>query len=340
MSAGSVESQYLVGSASPSVPLRPRSVQPLLRCQFRDQPIMPDPNANARKARGQPIIAEPSPPPDRAPGTCSGQTRRHLFGRDQVGFVATPGIVQRFSSPPRSRCPMATPTGYSTECRPRKSVPTPSCRCATASHCPIGGIHQPDAAWEGRRSHAHLICTVECDLRLGLEADVQRHPGLSFDAYHPRPAGPSTDTADRRTGRLAEVVRNRQRYRHLTIGLLAIAARNTELVHADRMLAALENDVSSMIHASIRPCFSIAGSTISRTLASTFSSDQVATPTKWSSDCGCCAAVRAGSRLRCHRFHTLCDRPAASASGADSHATDHSGPACPMTLDQVPEHTS
>jgi hypothetical protein len=39
-----------------------------------------------------------------------------------------------------------------------------------------------------------------------------------------------------------------------------------------------------MIHASIGPCRSIAGSTISRTLANTLSSDQDATPTKCSND--------------------------------------------------------
>jgi hypothetical protein len=49
-----------------------------------------------------------------------------------------------------------------------------------------------------------------------------------------------------------------------------------------------------MIHASIGPFFSIAGSTISRTLARTASSDQAALPTKCSSD-WCWAAVRAGA---------------------------------------------
>ena len=49
-----------------------------------------------------------------------------------------------------------------------------------------------------------------------------------------------------------------------------------------------------MIHAWIGSCRSIEGSTISRTLANTFSSDQVATPTKCSND-WCCAAVRPGA---------------------------------------------
>ena len=49
-----------------------------------------------------------------------------------------------------------------------------------------------------------------------------------------------------------------------------------------------------MIHASIGPCRSIAGNTISRTLANTFASDQPPSPTKCSSDL-CCAAVREGA---------------------------------------------
>jgi hypothetical protein len=56
----------------------------------------------------------------------------------------------------------------------------------------------------------------------------------------------------------------------------------------------LGKPVSSMIHALIGSCRCIEGSTISRTLASTFSSDQDATPTKCSSD-WCCAAVRPGA---------------------------------------------
>src|SRR3984885_15933138 len=47
--------------------LGPLDQQPLLRCQFRDQPIMPDPNAKPRKTRGQPI-GRSFPPPDCAPG--------------------------------------------------------------------------------------------------------------------------------------------------------------------------------------------------------------------------------------------------------------------------------
>src|ERR1700731_2017540 len=52
--------------------LGPLDQQPLLRHQFRDQPIMPDPNPHARKARSQPI-GRSFPPPDPAPGML-GQT--------------------------------------------------------------------------------------------------------------------------------------------------------------------------------------------------------------------------------------------------------------------------
>ena len=51
-----------------------------------------------------------------------------------------------------------------------------------------------------------------------------------------------------------------------------------------------------MIQASIGPWRSIAGSTISRALAKTFSSDHAATPTKCKSF-WCCADVRAGAVL-------------------------------------------
>jgi hypothetical protein len=49
-----------------------------------------------------------------------------------------------------------------------------------------------------------------------------------------------------------------------------------------------------MIHASIGPLFSIAGNTISRTLASTSSPDQAALATRCNND-WCCTAVRAGA---------------------------------------------
>jgi hypothetical protein len=54
------------------------------------------------------------------------------------------------------------------------------------------------------------------------------------------------------------------------------------------------NPVSSTIHAEIAPCISIFGTTCSRTLARTASSDQSPLPTKCKSD-WCCAAVRSGA---------------------------------------------
>lgn len=49
-----------------------------------------------------------------------------------------------------------------------------------------------------------------------------------------------------------------------------------------------------MIHAEIAPCISIFGTTCSRTLDRTASSDQSPLPTKCSKD-WCCAAVRSGA---------------------------------------------
>src|SRR6266852_8387424 len=80
--------------------LGPLDQQPLLRQQFRHQLAMPDPNAHAGKARRQPL-GRTLPPPDRAPGML-GQIKRQTFGRDQIGFVATARIVERFASPPWS----------------------------------------------------------------------------------------------------------------------------------------------------------------------------------------------------------------------------------------------
>ena len=91
------------------------------------------------------------------------------------------------------------------------------------------------------------------------------------------------------------MIGNRQRHRHLAIGLLAELTAIL-VVHADRMLALLgERGVVDDPRLN-RSAFSIAGSTVSRTLASTSSSDQAASATKCSND-WCCAAVRAGAVL-------------------------------------------
>src|ERR1700681_5121722 len=79
--------------------LGPFDQQPFLRYQFRHELAMPDPNAHAGKARRQPL-GRTLPPSDRAPRML-GQISRQPFGRDQIGFVATPRIVQplAFSAP-------------------------------------------------------------------------------------------------------------------------------------------------------------------------------------------------------------------------------------------------
>ncbi|MCP1909580.1 hypothetical protein J2R96_002060 [Bradyrhizobium elkanii] len=86
----------------------------------------------------------------------------------------------------------------------------------------------------------------------------------------------------RKAGR---VIGGRERHRHLTVGVLAELTAIL-VMHPDRILALLGEDaVSSMIHASIEPAFSSAGSIISRILASTSSSsDHVRMTTKWSGE--------------------------------------------------------
>src|ERR1700692_5096309 len=152
--------------------LGPLDQQPLLRYQFRDQPIMPDPNAYARKARRQPI-GRPFPPPERAPGTL-GQTKRHLFGRDQIGLVAPPRIVQRLASALGSGAwwpyqGIRLNAGHVGHSRGRHAGAQPRVIA-------IGDVHQCDAA--GKAGLARPPYLLERDLRLGLEADVQRHAGL------------------------------------------------------------------------------------------------------------------------------------------------------------------
>src|SRR6202040_323581 len=98
----------------------PLDQQPLLQQQFRDQLIMPDTDAHACKARSQPI-GRTFPPPDRAPGAL-GQTKRHLFGRDQIRLVAPPGIVQRLFWPPRGGAGWAPPRNW-LDARPLRSAP-------------------------------------------------------------------------------------------------------------------------------------------------------------------------------------------------------------------------
>src|SRR3979411_1517117 len=87
--------------------LGPFDQQPFLLQRGRVQPIMPDADAHACKAVGQPI-SRAFPPSARAPGPLR-QATHHLLGRDQVGLVTTARVVQRLALSPRagSRC---TPT--------------------------------------------------------------------------------------------------------------------------------------------------------------------------------------------------------------------------------------
>src|SRR5260370_2882434 len=63
--------------------LGPFDQQPFLLQRGRVQPIMPDADAHACKARGQPI-SRAFPPSDRAPGSLR-QAPHPPLGRDQVG---------------------------------------------------------------------------------------------------------------------------------------------------------------------------------------------------------------------------------------------------------------
>src|ERR1700722_2637809 len=80
--------------------VRPFDQQPLLCQGFRQHITMRSAYAHARKPRRQPVGRAFSPP-DRAPGMV-GQTKRQRLRRDQIGFVTTPGIVQRSTPAPRT----------------------------------------------------------------------------------------------------------------------------------------------------------------------------------------------------------------------------------------------
>src|ERR1700709_974249 len=133
---------------------------------------MSDPNADAGKARRQPL-GRTLPPSYRLPGIL-GQIASQTFGRDQIGLVATPGIVQRCASPLRP----GTGWPYQDFRLNADDVAHAQRRHAGAQPrvSAIGGVHQCDTAWQpGLARPAYLI---ECDLGLGLEADVPRHADL------------------------------------------------------------------------------------------------------------------------------------------------------------------
>src|SRR5215204_2344387 len=78
----------------------PLDQQPFLRDRFRFELGMSDPDTHAGEARRQPL-GRALPPPDRVP-SLFGQIARQALGRDEIGLVATPRIVQRPAFPPRS----------------------------------------------------------------------------------------------------------------------------------------------------------------------------------------------------------------------------------------------
>src|ERR1700738_1816880 len=128
-------------------------------------------------------------------------------------------------------------------------------------------IQQQDTARHARGvSCADLL---KRDLRFSLEGDCLGNTRLRATScvFGPflRQIKP---IRDRQAGMM---IGDRQCHYHLTIGLLAKLA-TILMVHASGMGAVLRKDVSSIIQTSIGPCRSIAGKTISHTLAGTGSS--------------------------------------------------------------------
>src|SRR5659263_637580 len=95
ISLGRVESQYLVGSFSPS----PLDQQPLLRSALGELVVMMrGTNAHAGKARGQ-LLGRAFAPRDRAPGAL-GQIESKLLDRDRSMLVVAANEL-RLSPAPR-----------------------------------------------------------------------------------------------------------------------------------------------------------------------------------------------------------------------------------------------
>src|ERR1700687_5103545 len=206
----------------------PLDEQPILRQRFRHERAMATPNAHAGEARRQPL-GRTFPPPDRVP-SMFGQITRQTFGRDQIGLVATPRIVQR----PASALWSFAGWPYQDFRLNADDIAHPQRRHAGTQPrvTAIGGVHQCDVAWKAGLARPPYL--LERDLRFGLEDDVPRHACLV-------PARPILDPVLRQIQPIGYrqtgvVVCDRQRHRYLTIGLLAELPAIL-MLHAYRMLS-------------------------------------------------------------------------------------------------------
>ena len=149
--------------------------------------------------------------------------------------------------------------------------------------------HHHAARQPGRARPLELL---ERDLMLGLEANVRRNARLAQPVAILRPLLWQVQPIGHRQAGIASGNRQRDTATWQLSSLPSwpqyCRATPTECRPCFGKL------VSSMIHASIGPCRCICGSTIWRTWANTFSSDQRPSPTKCSND-WCCAATRAGA---------------------------------------------
>jgi hypothetical protein len=127
------------------------------------------------------------------------------------------------------------------------------------------------------RSPATPRGSAQRSLRLGLEPDRRWDIRLFTTGLMVSPLARQIEPiGDRQAGMM---VGDRQRHRHLAIGLLGEQPA-VLMIHPDRMRAFLGKPVSSMIETSIEPRRVISGTTCSRTLASSFSSDHGETATR------------------------------------------------------------
>jgi hypothetical protein len=131
-------------------------------------------------------------------------------------------------------------------------------------------------------------------LRFGPECHVVRDTSRLAPGFVQKPNLPA-DTADRRSAGSPRDWRSKASPRSDNCRSCR-AARNAAGRRPPHEPLSSRSPVSSTIHVSIFPCASIPGTTSSRTLARTASSDQAAWPTRCRSD-GCLAATRAGATI-------------------------------------------